>query len=147
MPEHVMLKRLLSNLLLQRDEVVIMDMEAGLEHLSRGTTDLVDRFIVVVEPGARSVQTYHSVQRLARDLGVRSVSVVANKVRDEKDEQFIKDNVPEEDLLGIIHMDDAVSDADRASASPYDTAPRTVEEIRKIKERIDNTAAAENDRR
>ncbi len=146
-PEHVMLKRLLSNLLIQRDEVVIMDMEAGLEHLSRGTTDLVDRFIVVVEPGARSVQTYHSVQRLAKDLGVKSVSVVANKVRDGKDEKFILDNVPEEDLLGMIHMDDDVSDADRASASPYDMAPRTVEEIRKIKARIDDTAAAENNRR
>ena len=146
-PEHVMLKRVLSNLIIQRDEVVIMDMEAGLEHLSRGTTDLVDQFIVVVEPGARSVQTYHSVQRLAKDLGVKKVSVVANKVRDVKDEQFITDNVPAEDLLGMIHMDDAVSDADRACASPYDTAPRTVEEIRKIKERIDDTAAAENNRR
>ena len=69
-PEHVILKRLLSHLIIQRDEVVIMDMEAGLEHLSRGTTDLVDQFIVVVEPGARSIQTYHSVQRLAKDLGV-----------------------------------------------------------------------------
>ena len=139
-PEHVILKRLLSHLIIQRDEVVIMDMEAGLEHLSRGTTDLVDQFIVVVEPGARSIQTYHSVQRLAKDLGVAKVSVVANKVRDEKDEKFILDNVPQEDLLGMIHMDDAVSDADRASASPYDTAPETVEEIRKIKEKIDRAA-------
>ena len=84
-PEHVILKRLLSHMIVQRDEVVIMDMEAGLEHLSRGTTDMVDRFIVVVEPGARSIQTYHSVQRLAADLGVSKVSVVANKIRDEYD--------------------------------------------------------------
>ena len=136
-PEHVILKRLLSHLIIQRDEVVIMDMEAGLEHLSRGTTDLVDQFIVVVEPGARSIQTYHSVQRLAADLGVHKVSVVANKVRDENDEAFIREHVPEEDLLGMIHYNGAVSDADRRCASPYDIATDTVEEIRAIKNKID----------
>ena len=136
-PEHVILKRLLSHMIVQRDEVVIMDMEAGLEHLSRGTTDMVDQFIVVVEPGARSIQTYHSVQRLAADLGVLKVSVVANKVRDESDEEFIREQVPEEDLLGMIHYSGKVSDADRRCASPYDIATETVEEIRAIKNKID----------
>ena len=136
-PEHVILKRLLSHMIVQRDEVVIMDMEAGLEHLSRGTTDMVDQFIVVVEPGARSIQTYHSVERLAADLGVRKVSVVANKVRDEADETFIREQVPEEDLLGMIHYSGKVSDADRRCASPYDIATETVEEIRAIKNKID----------
>ena len=136
-PEHVILKRLLSHMIVQRDEVVIMDMEAGLEHLSRGTTDMVDQFIVVVEPGAWSIQTYHSVQRLAADLGVRKVSVVANKVRDESDEEFIREQVPEEDLLGMIHYSGKVSDADRRCASPYDIATETVEEIRAIKNKID----------
>jgi CO dehydrogenase maturation factor len=136
-PEHVILKRLLSHLIIQRDEVVIMDMEAGLEHLSRGTTDMVDQFIVVVEPGARSIQTYHSVQRLAADLGVHKVRVVANKVRDPYDEEFIREHVPEEDLLGMIHYSGAVSDADRRCASPYDIATDTVEEIRAIKNKID----------
>ena len=136
-PEHVILKRLLSHMIVQRDEVVIMYMEAGLEHLSRGTTDMVDQFIVVVEPGARSIQTYHSVQRLAADLGVRKVSVVANKVRDESDEEFIREQVPEEDLLGMIHYSGKVSDADRRCASPYDIATETVEEIRAIKNKID----------
>ena len=77
-PEHVMIKRLLSHMIVARDEVVVLDMEAGLEHLARGTTDFVDCFIVVIEPGARSVQTYHSVKRLAEDLGVKQVLVVAN---------------------------------------------------------------------
>ena len=121
----------------EADQFEIMDMEAGLEHLSRGTTDMVDRFIVVVEPGARSIQTYHSVQRLAADLGVSKVSVVANKIRDEYDEAFIREQVPEEDLLGIIHYSGAVSDADRRCASPYDIATDTVEEIRAIKNKID----------
>jgi len=146
-PEHVMLKRLLTHLIVGRDDVVIMDMEAGLEHQARGTTDWVERFIVVVEPGARSIQTYHSVKRLAADLGVHQVSVVANKVRDEADEEFIREAVPADDLLGMIHYSGHVADADRRFASPYDMASDAVEEIRRIKEKIDITASAETDRR
>ena len=91
-PEHVMLKAVLSQLTYRKNDVVIMDMEAGLEHLGRGTAMNMDQFIVVIEPGARSVQTYRNVKRLASDLGVRRVRVVANKVRDERDEEFIKQN-------------------------------------------------------
>lgn len=136
-PEHVMIKRLLSHLVVGRDDVVIMDMEAGLEHLARGTTDFMDAFIVVIEPGARSVQTWHSVKRLAADLGVKKVWVVANKIRNAADEAFVKENVPEEDLLGFIHLSDAVADADRKGVSPFDTATDTVNEVRIIKEKID----------
>ena len=64
-PEHVVLKRLIAHLILRQEDVVIMDMEAGLEHLGRGTTDGMDQFIVVIEPGARSVQTYRQIVRLA----------------------------------------------------------------------------------
>ena len=98
-PEHVVLRRLISHLIIQRDEVVIMDMEAGLEHLGRGTADSMDHFIVVAEPGARSVQTYHQIKKLAGDLGIRKVSVVGNKVRDAQDEEFLRLEIPEEDLL------------------------------------------------
>ena len=124
-----------------------MDMEAGLEHLARGTTDWVDQFIVVVEPGARSVQTYHSVQRLAADLGIHQVNVVANKVRGAEDEEFIRSRIPAENLLGMIHYSGNVADADRRCASPYDLATDAVDEIRRIKEKIDFTAQAETDRR
>lgn len=146
-PEHVILKRLLSHLIVGRDDVVIMDMEAGLEHLARGTTSLVDQFIVVVEPGARSVQTYHSVKRLAADLGVKKVSVVANKVRDEADEAFIRKEIPADALLGVIHYNNDVADADRRCASPYDVAGGAVSEIRSIKERMDQLASENTERR
>ena len=137
-PEHVVLRRLISNLILSRDEVVVMDMEAGLEHLGRGTADCVDAFIVVIEPGARSVQTYRHIKKLADDLGVKCVNVVANKIRSAEDEDFVRRSIPEEDFLGFIHYSPAVSEADRSYASPYDTAPETVEEIRNIKKIIDN---------
>ena len=76
-----MLKRIINNLILHREDVVLLDMEAGLEHLGRGTTEGMDQFIVVIEPGARSVQTYRNVKRLAEELGVKKVRVVANKIR------------------------------------------------------------------
>ena len=136
-PEHVILRRLISNLVLRREDIVILDMEAGLEHLGRGTTEGMDQFIVVIEPGARSVQTYRNVKRLAADLGVKQVHVVANKVRDEKDEEFVKSHIPEEDLLGFIHYDTQIMDADRQGCSPYDYCESAVEEIRRIKETID----------
>ena len=136
-PEHVMLKALLSSLVFRKDDVVVMDMEAGLEHLGRGTASLVDQFIVVIEPGARSIQTYEKVKKLAGDLGVTDVKVVANKVRDEDDEAFIRANIPEEALLGILHYNSEVIDADRRGLSPYDVSPAMVEEIRQIKARMD----------
>ena len=137
-PEHVVMKRVISHLILQRDDVVIMDMEAGLEHLGRGTTDMMDQFIVVIEPGSRSVQTYRHIVKLAADLGIRTVRVVANKVRTPEDEAFIRRSIPEEALLGVIHYSEDVTAADRAGRSPYELSEQTVAEIRRIKDRIDN---------
>ena len=70
-PENVILKQIISHLVIGRDDVVILDMEAGLEHLGRGTASMVDCFIAVVEPGARSIQTFHNVRRLAHDQSKR----------------------------------------------------------------------------
>ena len=136
-PEHVMLKAILSSLVFRKDDVVVMDMEAGLEHLGRGTASMMDQFIVVIEPGARSVQTYERIKQLARDIGVTKVRVVANKVRDEQDEEFIRARIPEEDLLGFIHYNTDVIAADRSGKSPYDFREKAVEEIRAIKAKID----------
>ncbi len=136
-PEHVMLKAILSSLTYRKDDVVIMDMEAGLEHLGRGTAANMDQFIVVIEPGSRSVQTYGNVKRLAADLGIHKVRVVANKIRDERDEEFIRSAIPAEDLLGFIHYNPEIMDADRSGKSPYDYSKKAIEEIRAIKAIID----------
>ena len=136
-PEHVMLKSILSAMTYRKNDVVIMDMEAGLEHLGRGTASNMDQFIVVIEPGARSVQTYRNVKRLAKDLGVKQVRVVANKVRNESDEAFVRGAIPAEDLLGCIHYNPDIIDADRQGKSPYDFSPAAIEEIRQIKAILD----------
>jgi len=136
-PESVVLKRVISNLVVQRDEIVILDMEAGLEHLGRGTADFVDRFIVVVEPGARSVQTYHNVVRLADDLGVKHVSVVGSKVKNAEDEAFIRARIPEDVFLGVIRWSEEILSADRKGASPYDEGGSVIEDVRTIKAKLE----------
>lgn len=136
-PENAILRRIINNLVLHRKDVAILDMEAGLEHFGRATTQGVDQFIVVIEPGSRSIQTYRNVKRLAKDLGVAKVGVIANKVRNAEDERFILDNIPGEEFLGFVHYNTEVVDADRNSVSPYDFSRTVTEEIRKIKERIE----------
>ena len=82
------------------------------------------------------MQTYRQILRLAADLGITQVRVVANNVRSEADEAFIRENIPAEALLGVVHYSEAVADADRAGRSPYDYSDETVAEIRRIKDRI-----------
>ncbi|MDR2519584.1 MAG: AAA family ATPase, partial [Eubacteriaceae bacterium] len=137
-PENVLIKRIVSHLVLHSDDVVVMDMEAGIEHLGRGTASSVDQFIVVIEPGSRSIQTYEKVRKLAFDLGVSRVKVVANKVRDEADESFVRDRIADNELLGIVHYNLDVMDADRQGKSPYDFSEAAISEIRLIKEKIDH---------
>ena len=135
-PESVMLKNLIMHLVLNRDEVVIMDMEAGLEHLGRGTSTAVDRLLVVVEPGRRSLDTAGVVRRLANDLKLRNIAVVGNKVRHEKDAEFIRQGLPDFEILGHIPYSDDVVEADLSGRAVYDTAPEAVEAIRSIYQKI-----------
>jgi CO dehydrogenase maturation factor len=135
-PEHILLKRLCSHLILQNKDVVIMDMEAGIEHLGRGTAQGVDAFIVVVEPGERSLQTYRKVKKLGKDIGVKKVFVVGNKIRNKSDEDFVTSNLQDGELLGFIYYNQEVIDSDRASKSPYDVSLDTKDHIVKIKNRL-----------
>lgn len=138
-PENVLLRRLLRHLMLERDEVVIVDMEAGIEHLTRGTAEAVDAFIVVVEPGQRSMQTAGTVKEMAEGLGVKKVFVVANKVRSEEDLDFIKDNIGDMELIGSIGFNDAILEADIKGSSPYSYSPQTVSEVEEIKKKIESS--------
>jgi CO dehydrogenase maturation factor len=136
-PENVLLRRLISHLILRRDEVVILDMEAGIEHLTRGTAGGVDAFIVVVEPGQRSLQTARHVENLARGLGVREVFVVGNKVQRGSDKEFIARNLSGMTILGYMSYAGETVQADLDGRSPFDASPRAVEEARTIKESLD----------
>lgn len=136
-PENVFLRRLLKHLVVERDEVVIVDMEAGIEHLTRGTAEAVDAFIVVVEPGQRSIQTANTVKEMAKELGVKKVFVVANKIRSEEDISFLKGHIKDIEFLGAIRFSQSVMDADVKGASPFHASPDAVDEINTIKKKLE----------
>ena len=131
-PENALLKALLSHLLLARNEVVILDMEAGIEHLGRATATAVDKLIVVVEPGRRSIETALNIKKLATDIGLASMVVVGNKIRDKSDEEFIRSSLPDFEFLGFIPYDQAIVDADLASPSVVDASQAVIGEVSNI---------------
>ena len=131
-PEGALLQALLSHLLIQRDEVVILDMEAGIEHLARGTSKAVDKLIVVVEPGRRSIETATRIQKLAQDLGVQNMAVVGNKIKSQSEKEFLINSLPDLVFLGFIPYDQALVDADLANRPLLDSSPQIVAEVKKI---------------
>jgi CO dehydrogenase maturation factor len=98
---------------------------------------MVDFFIVVTEPGARSIQTYHRIKGLAADLGVKKVYVVGNKVRSDDDREFIRTRIAPEDLLGFVSYSNEVIDADKCEGSPFEAGETVTREIEAIKEKLE----------
>jgi CO dehydrogenase maturation factor len=119
-PESTLLRALVMHIVLARDEVVVMDMEAGIEHLGRATAKAVDKLIVVVEPGRRSIDTADHIRRLASEIGLTSLYIVGNKVRSEKDEAFLKEHLADFQFLGFLPYDETLIEADLEGVSPYD---------------------------
>lgn len=107
------------------DRDIIVDMEAGLEHLSRGTGKHLSRFVATIEPYYRSMETARRVAALASELGVPEVSAVANKVRDDSDRKAIEDFCSAHSirLSGEIPFDPSLLAAERAGSTPIDFDP------------------------
>ncbi len=101
-PESILLKNLVQHLLLYQNDALVLDMEAGVEHLGRATARAVDLMLVVVEPGARSIQAAKMVRDLAKDIGLTQVVVVANKVRSPEDEDLIRTALGDLELIGSV---------------------------------------------
>ena len=137
-PENTLIKRLMQELLVNRDDIVIMDMEAGIEHLGRGTAEAVDALIVVVEPGRRSMQTADQIKGLAYDIGIKKVFIVASKIKDNEDLKFIKDNLNNSNFLGYVSLSDDVKKADILGISAIDIGGKVIDEIDFIKSDLIN---------
>lgn len=124
-PESTLLRALMTHVVLARNEVVVMDMEAGIEHLGRATAQAVDRLVVVVEPGRRSIDTAVHIRHLASQIGLQRIAILGNKVRNAADEAFLRQHLAEFEILGFLPYDDLLIEADLAAQSPYNTASRT----------------------
>lgn len=121
-PAYALLRVLMQHLFIQRKEIVIMDMEAGLEHLGRGTTRRMDSMLVVVEPGMKSIETLLRIKRLASELEIREVLAVGNKIRNEDERRFIEERMRELDIpiAAYIPYDQMIVEADIKGKSPLD---------------------------
>ncbi len=131
-PESTMLRSLITHILLRMDEVVLMDMYAGVEHLGRATADAVDAMIIVVEPTARSIGTATQIKSLAEDLKLAKLYLVGSKLRNEDDRAFIMSRSPGLPILGYLFNDERVIEADRKGVAVYNESPELVEETRNI---------------
>jgi CO dehydrogenase maturation factor len=131
-PQSTLLKNLVRHLILERDEAVVMDMEAGLEHLGRGTAAAVDCLIIVVEPGQRSLETARQIRRLAQDLGLQNIAMVANKIRNAQDRDFILAHLPGQPFLDFLPFSEAVLAADREGAAPFAKDPDMLQRVKKM---------------
>lgn len=122
-PESAMLKTLFTHLLFRKDDVLVLDMYAGVEHLGRATVDFVDAMLVVVEPTKRSLGTAAQIKKLANDIGLTRLWLVGNKVRDAMEKEFLERETPGLPLLGFLPADLIVQEADRLGVSVYDYVP------------------------
>ncbi|MBP8973193.1 MAG: AAA family ATPase [Anaerolineae bacterium] len=141
-PESAMLKTLFTHLLFRKDDILIFDMYAGVEHLGRATVDFVDAMIVVVEPTRRSLSTATQIKKLAADIGLTRLWLVGNKVRDEEEAAFLAAETPGLPVLGTLPADLAVQEADRRGIAVYDYVPA----LRQAAERMAATLSAEIER-
>jgi len=135
-PESAMLRALVTHLLLYNEEMLILDMEAGVEHLGRATAQAVDAFVVVIEPGRRSLTTAARVRELAGDIGITRVYAVGNKVRGESDWDFLQAESPVP-VLGYLSANTELTEADMRGVGVFSNAPQAVKEARAIADTLE----------
>ena len=112
-PENTFIRSLVTDLVLYKNETLIMDMEAGIEHLGRGTAMGVDVMIIVVEPGQRSIDCAETVIKMGNEIGLRRYIVVGNKIMSEDDEEYIKKSLPEQKIAAFMPYANNIREADR----------------------------------
>jgi CO dehydrogenase maturation factor len=135
-PENALLEALVAHILLRRDEVVIIDMEAGIEHLGRATARAVDKMIIVVEPGKGSIETAYRIRELAKDIGLENIAVVANKIRSEQDRDFLISAMPDFEFLGFIPYDQSIIEAGLGNFPLINSGPAVISRVQDIAARL-----------
>jgi CO dehydrogenase maturation factor len=139
-PANAVIRALLRHLLVARDEAVVMDMEAGVEHMGRGTAKHVDTMLIVADPGMKALETAKRIYRLANEAGLKRIFLVGNKVASKKGEQSIKEfathnRIP---VLELIPFDDMLLKADMLGETPlrYADDSKSLAAIRTLSEKL-----------
>lgn len=132
-----MLRTLFTHLLFRHDEVLLLDMYAGVEHLGRATVDFVDAMVVVVDPTRRSLAAADQIEQMARDIGVTRIRLVGNRVRNDEDRAFLEHEAGGGRLLGCLPDDPSVIEADRRGQAVFAAVPSLREAAARIADAVE----------
>jgi len=139
-PANAVIRELLRHLIVERDEVVVVDMEAGVEHLGRGTASQVDIMLIVADSSRKSLEIAKKIYGLAKDLEIKDVFIVGNRVRDSEEKELIADFTEKNGLplLALIPYDETVMKADRVGETPlkYAETSKGIAAIQGIGEKL-----------
>jgi len=127
------LKALLGHTILRRNEMVLVDMAAGVEFMGRASIQGIDALIVVAEPGSRSIETALHIAEMGRELGIRQIVAVLNKITSPKQVEIIKSKLGDIKVLGAIDYSEAVGDADLCRKNVFDADPAVLERLKEVK--------------
>ena len=137
-PEGAFLKAMLTHTILQRQEVVLVDLAAGVEFMGRASVQGIDALVVVVEPGSRSIETAINITRMAQKLGVKHVAGIINKVTAPQQIEAITSQLKNIIILGNIDYRPEVQDADLCRESVYQSSPQLVDKLKMAKNALNN---------
>ena len=135
-PEATILKALMNHLVLARNEVVVMDMEAGVEHLGRATSGSVDALVVVVNPGKRSRVAADKIRKLGQDIGIKNIVILGNRVKSEADRDLIRKSMPDYEIIGFLPELDEIVQSDRNGIRPFDDISNIPEDLKDIARKL-----------
>jgi CO dehydrogenase maturation factor len=133
-PEGAFLKALLRHTILQREEIVFVDLAAGVEFMGRASVQGIDAFVIVVEPGGRSIETTNNLAKMARELGIGYIGAIANKITDPSQIDVIRARLKEVELLGSIYYSKSLQEADLQRAPAYRADAAVIDQLKESKQ-------------
>ncbi len=137
-PESAMLKTLFTHLLFREEDVLLMDMYAGVEHISRATVDFIDLMVIVTEPSRRSIDAAKQMKKLSKEIGIKNIVGIVNKAVSEEDFKYVQSELDDMNIIGMFQRDNAADQADRKYIPLYEFSKDFREEANTIAERITN---------
>ena len=135
-PEGAFLKALLTHTILQRQELVLVDLAAGVEFLGRASVQGINAFISIIEPGGRSIETANNINKMAKDLGIDCIGTIANKITDSAQAEVIKSQLKDTTLLGTLRYSRSLQEADLRRAAIFGADAEVTEQLEQAKDKL-----------
>ena len=135
-PEGAFLKALLSHTILQRQELVLVDLAAGVEFLGRASVQGIDAFVAVVEPGGRSIETANNIAKMAKELGIDCVGTIVNKITEPAQEEVIKSQLKDTTLLGTLRYSRSLQEADLRRTAVFGADAEVTEQLKQAMKKL-----------